>query len=104
MCWLIGIDEEGYGPNLGPFVTTATAHSRKRLPRRCRVQGVVVCPRRFNAVLDERGSKGAVLADALTALVSHFRHLEDEEEPVYFVIDKHGGRNNYAAMLQHAFA
>src|SRR5438874_2084541 len=24
-CWLIGIDEAGYGPNLGPFVMTAVA-------------------------------------------------------------------------------
>ena len=25
MAWIIGIDEAGYGPNLGPFVMTATA-------------------------------------------------------------------------------
>ena len=25
MAWLIGVDEAGYGPNLGPFVMTAVA-------------------------------------------------------------------------------
>src|SRR5215218_94751 len=32
MTWLIGIDEAGYGPNLGPFVMSAVA---------CRVEGPV---------------------------------------------------------------
>ena len=25
MAWIVGVDEEGYGPNLGPFVMTAVA-------------------------------------------------------------------------------
>ena len=28
--------------------------------------------------------------------------MEDDDEPMSFVVDKHGGRNHYAAVLQHA--
>jgi hypothetical protein len=59
----------------------------------------IVCPRRFNDILDQTGSKAAVLAQG----VHHFlRHRFGDGEPVFFFIDKQGGRNNYAPMLQHA--
>jgi hypothetical protein len=66
------------------------------------VESVVVCPRRFNRLLDEWGSKGAILGNALTALLASNRSLGDGSEPVHVIIDKHGGRNTYAPMLQHA--
>jgi hypothetical protein len=67
-------------------------------PIRC----VVICPGRFNALLDRWGSKGAVLAHCLTELLTCNRHLDGPAEPAWFIVDKHGGRNHYAAMLQHA--
>src|SRR5207253_5952258 len=62
------------------------------------VRSVVVCPARFNALLDRWGSKGTVLGQGLTELVRCNHAREDDEEPMFFVVDKHGGRNNYAAM------
>ncbi len=67
------------------------------------VRSVLVCPRRFNALLDENGTKGAVLAHALANLLRCQRARLTGDDPVSFFIDKHGGRNTYAAMLQHAF-
>jgi hypothetical protein len=63
---------------------------------------VVVCPARFNRLLDAWDTKGAVLGHALAQLLSACRALPSEE-PLHFVIDKHGGRNTYSAMLQAAF-
>jgi ribonuclease HII len=66
------------------------------------IRGVVVCPSRFNALLDEGGSKGHVLAHALTHLLRGQQANLEGEDGLSFFIDKHGGRNSYAAMLQHA--
>jgi hypothetical protein len=66
------------------------------------VCSVVLCPRRFNALLDQWGSKGAALGHALTELLRRNWQLEGANESVTFFVDKHGGRNTYAAMLQHA--
>jgi ribonuclease HII len=74
---------------------------RERGVTRARVQSVVVCPTRFNGLLDRHGSKGAVLAEALGRLIDANRRQANGEEALYFFVDKHGGRNTYAAMLQH---
>ncbi len=66
------------------------------------VRGVVVCPQRFNALLDEGGTKGHVLAHALTHLLRWQRNNLSGEDDLAFFIDKHGGRNTYADMLHHA--
>ena len=66
------------------------------------VRNVVMCPRRFNRLLDEWGSKGAILGNALTDLLTWSRGLGDGSEAVHVIVDKHGGRNTYAPMLQHA--
>jgi hypothetical protein len=66
------------------------------------VRSVIVCPPRFNQLLDRWGSKGAVLAQGLAELVQCNRGLDGDS--LRFFVDKHGGRNTYAAMLQQAFA
>jgi ribonuclease HII len=66
------------------------------------VRSAVVCAPRFNALLDEGGTKSVVLADALAHLL-HWQHSNlPGGEAAAFFIDKHGGRNTYAAMIQHA--
>jgi hypothetical protein len=66
------------------------------------VRSVVVCPARFNAVLDRWGSKGAVLGQGLTELLRWNRDAAGGDDGLRFFIDKHGGRNAYAPMLQDA--
>src|SRR6202008_3720474 len=62
----------------------------------------VVCAPRFNAILDTHGSKGMVLAECMAHLLRAALASIPGEEPVTFHIDKHGGRNSYAALIQHA--
>lgn len=64
---------------------------------------VIVCPPRFNAWIDQWGTKGTILSVGLVQLLNAVQALEPAE-PVSIVVDKHGGRNSYGAMLQEAFA
>jgi hypothetical protein len=66
------------------------------------VRSVVTCPTRFNAVLDRWGSKGIVLGLALTELLQWCHCPDDGADGVFILVDKHGGRNNYACLLQQA--
>ncbi len=67
------------------------------------VHCVVVCPAAFNGLLARWGTKGAVLATALGQLLGRLRELPGPGDELRIFIDKHGGRNNYAATLQPAF-
>jgi ribonuclease HII len=66
------------------------------------IRCVVVCAPRFNNVLDGHGSKGAVLAEALRRLLRCCRETIPGADQLQFIVDKHGGRNTYAAQIQHA--
>jgi hypothetical protein len=66
------------------------------------VRSVVICPGRFNALLDRWGSKGAVLGHGLAELIRCNRNAAGGES-LHFLVDKHGGRNHYAPMLQASF-
>jgi hypothetical protein len=66
------------------------------------VRSLIVCPQRFNAVLDRWGSKGAVLGQGLGELLRNHVDARTDDEGCWFLVDKHGGRNNYAALLQDA--
>jgi ribonuclease HII len=67
-----------------------------------RLAAVVVCPEEFNAQVERWGSKGGVLAEALTRLIRLTWPLAGAGEAVAYTMDKHGGRNSYAALLQDA--
>jgi hypothetical protein len=67
-------------------------------------RSIVICPTQFNQLLEHWDSKGAVLGHALVELLSGHPEMDGFGEPVWFFVDKHGGRNNYAAMLQSAIA
>jgi hypothetical protein len=64
---------------------------------------VVTCPARFNLLLDHWGTKGAVLGQSLVELIRGIEGRLPAGESVLFLVDKHGGRNSYAPLLQEAF-
>ncbi|HZZ81875.1 MAG TPA: hypothetical protein VFE62_25465 [Gemmataceae bacterium] len=65
-------------------------------------RSVIVPAPRFNELIDKWDSKSAVLSVAVTQLMRQcVEHTA--AEPMRFVIDKHGGRNTYSALLQEAF-
>lgn len=66
------------------------------------IKGVVTPTPRFNAMLDKWNNKSVVLAAGVIALLEENRKLPGEE-PLIYLIDKLGGRNFYAAMIQEAF-
>jgi ribonuclease HII len=66
------------------------------------VRSSIVCPARFNAWLDHWGTKGAILGQALAPLLRTVRVVDGTDEPIDIRIDKHGGRNHYAPLLQDA--
>jgi hypothetical protein len=67
------------------------------------VRTVATTTPRFNGLLDRWESKAAVLAQGVIALLGETLTALQDNEPVTFVIDKQGGRNYYAAMVQTAF-
>jgi ribonuclease HII len=68
------------------------------------VRVCAVCPTRFNQIVAVSGTKGEVSGRALREVLPHFAELPPENENVRVVVDKHGGRNHYAALLQHHLA
>jgi hypothetical protein len=104
-CWFTGTTAVPVAANADDLRTAAG-----RLTHACSevrlgwglVRSVIVCPARFNGLLDRWGSKGAVLALALAELLRANHDPDEGTEAVSFCIDKHGGRNNYAALLQQA--
>ncbi len=66
------------------------------------VRSAIVCTPAFNGVLDRVGTKGAVLSQTLGQLLSQLRAALPDDDAFELVIDKHGGRDYYAATLQQA--
>jgi ribonuclease HII len=66
------------------------------------VRSVVVCPQRFNALVESAGSKGAVLADGFVQLLRAGIEATAGAEPLSVFVDKQGGRNTSAAQIQQA--
>ena len=66
------------------------------------VQSAICCPPAFNALLDRWDTKGAVLMSGLAVLVRQILSAVSYSDSLHFYVDKHGGRNYYAATLQHA--
>jgi ribonuclease HII len=66
------------------------------------VRSVAVFPEKFNELVDQLGSKGAVLSGLTIDLVKQLlAPLGDEA--ILVQCDKHGGRNKYGRLLQNAF-
>ena len=81
------------------LLSNACANNGVRL---IHAQSRVVFPAEFNTGLSIYGNKSSALTywslELLHDLLTHCK-----EEPVFVLCDKHGGRNFYAAPLQHRF-
>lgn len=66
------------------------------------VQASVVCPRRFNELTEQHGSKGAALTELTLRLVARVLQKVPRGS-VVVQCDKHGGRNRYLPHLQTIF-
>ncbi len=63
-----------------------------------------ICPTRFNRIVAQWGTKGEVSGQALRQVLPPLAELSPGNETIQVSIDKHGGRNHYAALLQHHLA
>ncbi|GIW82243.1 MAG: hypothetical protein KatS3mg105_4050 [Gemmatales bacterium] len=68
------------------------------------IRSVLIGAEEFNFLVDETGTKSAVLGHALIRLLKHFANDQTTSEALTFFVDKHGGRNYYAALLQEAIS
>ena len=90
-------------------VLTAATESLREACADCGVfigvcRSVVVCAPRFNDLTDSCDSKAAALAYGLTLLLRESMANAHGDDAIDFLIDKHGGRNQYGAMLTQALA
>lgn len=69
----------------------------------CAIRSTAIFPQRFNQLVAEHGTKGAMLSCMTLELLAGLIDTCDAEEPVSVVCDKHGGRNDYRRHLQIAF-
>src|SRR5262249_11189727 len=65
-------------------------------------RSVIVHASDFNLLLARWGCKRAVLGHALNDILRANLALGATSEPLWFFIDKHGGRNGYGALVQDA--
>jgi hypothetical protein len=87
---------------LSPCATSFSEACVNAAVERGLVRCSIVCPRRFNAILDTQISKSAVLAESLICLLRTALQHTPGDDAIAFFVDKHGGRNRYAALIQHA--
>ena len=64
----------------------------------------VVCPSRFNALVDQTGSKASVLSHGFIQLLERGLSATVGQEAVTVFVDKQGGRNTYAGQIQQALS
>lgn len=101
-CWYTGttalpVGDDDHAATRDRFATACDAAD----VRDWQLRSVVVCPPRFNELIDRHDSKAAVVAEGFIALLRWaVAHLAGE--PLVVVIDKQGGRNTYSAQIQQA--
>jgi ribonuclease HII len=72
------------------------------------IRARLIFPAEFNDLVDYHGTKGAALSHITVGLlrevIDKVANDHDPEPSTHVVCDKHGGRNFYAALLQHHFS
>jgi hypothetical protein len=68
------------------------------------IRSRAVFPGQFNERTLRHGTKGAALSEmTLELLAETIGLLALDDEPIYVICDKHGGRNRYGSLLQRHF-
>jgi hypothetical protein len=105
-CWCDGYDEpapvDGCGDNctqLGERFALGLMRAEVALTE---IRATPVFPADFNRRVRQLGSKGALLTETTLRLAAEIIQ-EHPGESVHVYCDKHGGRNHYAAALQHVW-
>ena len=68
-----------------------------------RIASRVVFPHRFNDMCEEYGNKASALSQTTLQLVRDVLQEVADDEEVYVLCDKHGGRNKYGPLLNDVF-
>jgi hypothetical protein len=69
-----------------------------------RLAARMVHPAEFNRLVAQHGTKGAALSHISIGLARRlYDQVASDDGPVAFTFDKHGGRNQYGALLQEHF-
>ena len=71
------------------------------------IRARLVFPAEFNELVEHYGTKGAALSHITVGLLREVIDkitIDHRQLPIYALCDKHGGRNFYAALLQHHFS
>jgi hypothetical protein len=70
------------------------------------IRAKLIFPAQFNELVEKHGTKGAALSHITVGLLREVIGVTtpSPQSPTFAVCDKHGGRNFYAALLQHHFS
>jgi ribonuclease HII len=103
-CWCEGYDEaapvDGCGDSCLQLSERFTAALLQAEVALTEIRAVPVFPAEFNRRVHQLGSKGALLTETTLRLAAQIIE-QHPGEAVHVFCDKHGGRNHYAAALQH---
>jgi hypothetical protein len=95
----VALDRTAFQSSCPPFAGALRENGIELRLTRC----VATAAPRFNALLDRWESKSAALAQGVIALLRDQLASVEGDEAVTFVIDKQGGRNYYAPLIQTTF-
>lgn len=67
------------------------------------IESRVVCPPKFNELCEQYGNKASALSQTTLKLIRKVLEKIPEDDPVFVLCDKHGGRNKYGPLLNEVF-
>lgn len=67
------------------------------------IESRVVCPHQFNDLCEQYGNKASALSQTTLQLIRDVLKKVPDDEEVYALCDKHGGRNKYGPLLNETF-
>lgn len=78
-------------------------HGRRAGCVPCHIESRAVFPDQFNSLVDRHGNKASALSQVTLGLVKSVMQRLPDDDPIYVLCDKHGGRNRYGPLLNETF-